>query len=426
MNSKKIKKRLIEEIKKMEKKRKELVKNPAKDFTREKKLNFEDMIKIILTMGSSSLNSELLKYFEYDESTPTSSAFVQQREKILPKAFECLFRSFTDSFIKDMKLFESYRLFAVDGSSLNIALNPNDEDTYFAKGYNQLHLSAMYDLLNKVYVDAVVQPKRKVHEVRALCDMADRNTTESNVIVIADRLYESYNVFAHIEQRNWNYVIRLREGISSICGSLELPADGEFDATVNLTLTGKCTNEIKSQPAIYKVLTNKTTFDYLDSEKKFYPMSFRVVRFKVSDDLVETVITNLDSVAFPAEKLKMLYNMRWGIETSFRELKYTVGLACFHAKKTDYVYQEIFARLTMYNFYELITMNVVVAKKNTKHIYQVNFTAAVQICRHFFRTAKKFPVDTIISKYILPVKKERKYQRKIAPQSFISFNYRLA
>ena len=33
--------------------------------------------------------------------------------------------------------------------------------------------------------------------------------------------------------------------------------------------------------------------------------------------------------------------MRWGIETSFRSLKYSVGLIHLHAKKPDLVLQEI-------------------------------------------------------------------------------------
>ena len=84
----------------------------------------------------------------------------------------------------------------------------------------------------------------------------------------------------------------------------------------------------------------------------FFPLSFRIVRFSITDSSYETVITNLDSDSFPASVLKQLYAMRWGIETSFRELKYTVGLQHFHAKKVEFVHQEIFARLTMYNFYE--------------------------------------------------------------------------
>lgn len=46
--------------------------------------------------------------------------------------------------------------------------------------------------------------------------------------------------------------------------------------------------------------------------------------------------------------------MRWGIETSFSELKYIVGLVNMHCKKEEFAKQEIFARLTMYNFCERI------------------------------------------------------------------------
>ena len=59
------------------------------------------------------------------------------------------------------------------------------------------------------------------------------------------------------------------------------------------------------------------------------------------------VATNLDAEQFPAEAVKKIYAMRWGIETSFRDLKYTVGLLHFHSKKAEYIIQEIFAKLTM-------------------------------------------------------------------------------
>ena len=52
--------------------------------------------------------------------------------------------------------------------------------------------------------------------------------------------------------------------------------------------------------------------------------------------------------------------MRRGIETSFRNLKHTPGLLHLHAKKVEFVLREIFAKLTMYNFCELITQSVVI------------------------------------------------------------------
>ena len=69
-----------------------------------------------------------------------------------------------------------------------------------------------------------------------------------------------------------------------------------------------------------------------------------------------------------------MYHLRWGIETSFRELKYAVGLINFHAKKVDYIKQEIFARLTMYNYCEAIITQFLIKQTRNKKVYQVNFT----------------------------------------------------
>ena len=63
----------------------------------------------------------------------------------------------------------------------------------------------MYDLCNKVYLDACIQPGRNENEFKALTDMVDGSVLkDKNVIVIADRGYESYNVLAHIEGKNGN------------------------------------------------------------------------------------------------------------------------------------------------------------------------------------------------------------------------------
>lgn len=155
------------------------VNDPDRDFTRKRKLDFKDMLSILLSMGGNSLKLELMKYFSYDTETATCSAFVQQREKILPEALEVYFHRFT-SLALNPKYYDGYRMLAVDGSDLCIAHNPNDTENYFlakenSKGYNLLHLNAMYDLCSRVYVDSIVQPGRKENEFQALTNMIDRS-----------------------------------------------------------------------------------------------------------------------------------------------------------------------------------------------------------------------------------------------------------
>jgi IS4 transposase len=251
------------------------------------------------------------------------------------------------------------------------------------------------------------------------------------VIVIADRNYESYNVFAHIEQKGWKYVIRVKDRNSNgILSGLDLPMEDTFDFQISMILTRKQTNLVKANPTLYNIVPKKSTFDYLDLKiNKFYPISLRIVRFKISETTYETIITNLDQEEFPIFKIKELYRMRWGIETSFRELKYSIGLTNFHSKKVEYIIQEIFARLTMYNFCELITLHVVIQQKDTKYGYQANFTAAIKICKYFFKClndASPPDVEALIQKNILPIRNGRSDPRKVKPRPAVSFLYRVA
>jgi hypothetical protein len=91
--------------------------------------------------------------------------------------------------------------------------------------------------------------------------------------------------------------------------------------------------------------------------------------------------------------------------------------------------QEIFARLVMYNFCEMITLQVVIKEKPTKYGYQVNFTLAIQVCKFFYRCKENAPpldVYGLIQKYILPIRKNRSEPRKTKPKSAVSFTYRIA
>jgi len=295
------------------------VNNPEKDFTRKRKLDFKDMLNILLSMGGNSLKLELMKYFSYDVETATSSAFVQQRDKILPDALELIFHRFTASAVNP-NYYDGYRMLAVDGSDLRITHNPNDTENYFLaneneKGHNLLHLNAMYDLCSRVYVDAIVQPGRKRNEFQALNDMVDRSDIKEKTIVTADRGYEGYNVFEHIKKKGWNYVIRVKDiGSSGIASRLSLPNQEIFDIEYSTLLTRRQTKEIKEHREKYKFMALNQKFDYLPvGDKGIYPVNFRVVRFAISENTYEVIITNLSKKEFSVEKIKEIYHMRWGI-----------------------------------------------------------------------------------------------------------------
>ena len=407
---------------------------PEKDFTRKRKLPFEKVLTLLVKMGGHSLRDEMLDCIDFKEMPASVSALVQQRNKVLPDALEYLFREFTNRCHKT-KQYKGYRLLAVDGSDLQFTANPNDPLSYFPgvngqKPYSFLHLNALYDLNSNLYLDAVVQKRRAANENAALVSMVDRSEIQEPVIITADRGYESYNTLEHVARKGWKYLIRLRES-KGIISSLSLP-DGDFDMTVQLYLTRKQNKRLKElqkeYPGKYRFLPINVNLDYFPwGSDGFYPVSFRIIRFSISDDSTETLITNLDKDSFSADELKYLYHLRWGIETSFRQLKYTVGLSLFQSKKVEYITQEIFARLTMYNFCELITSHVVIQKKCRMYVYQTNFTAAVHICRQFLRGAVSPPkVEALIKMQVVPIRPGRSTPRKTKNIKFNGFFYRIA
>ena len=437
MKPKHIKKILMSEIRNVALEPHNYCFNPDTDFTRTRKLSMEKMLEGIIGMESKCLTNELLDLFHASAETPTTSAFIQQRNKIKPKAFETIFKNFSKSVMnlcdKDMPIF------AIDGSDVQIPTDPTDTDSYIAgtnghKGYNLLHINALYDLNKHIYSDVVVQKARDRNEHKAFQKLVDCSGIEK-ALVIADRGYESFNSMAHIQEKGWFFLIRVKDS-SGIKQGLELPETECFDVDISLKLTRKKTNEVKQllkDKNHYRMVSSTQPFDYLPLKNKkaeltqFYELNFRIVRFPISEDTYETVVTNLDKAKYPSAELKKLYASRWGIETSFRDLKYTIGLLNFHTKKVMCILQEIYAHMIMYNFAEMITSHVVIEKKQRKHTYKANFSVAAHICRLFYRGKTTSPnLEAIIAKNIIPIRPDRHRERNVKTKIFQGFLYRVA
>ena len=418
------------------------VKNPT-DHSRTRKLSFKTIINSILQMSGGSINNELLSFFNCSDTTPTAAAFVQQRSKILPTAFEDIFKSFTNS-SNPNATYKSYRVLAIDGSDLHVPTNPKDKDSYFPRindqrPYNLLHLNALYDVCGKIYVDTIIQKSRNSNENQALIDMVDRNTGTMDTLIIADRGYESYNALAHIQEKGWKFLFRVKDATSSggIANGLDLPQDNEYDIFINLHLSaGRTKNhwELYKNKNTYKRISHPENFDFFINPAgerdvlMFYHLPFRILKIKLGEDTYETILTNLPAETFSFSEIKKLYSMRWGIETSFRDLKYPLGLLNFHARKTDLIYQEIYAHLLLYNFVSLIMSSHKLECLTRKHDYKSSFSIAIHASRLFIKGKISCKtIKNLLSKYLTPIRPNRKaIRRKKKDRSVMSFNYRLS
>lgn len=451
-------------------------KKKPQDFTRKSKLPFEKLVNVVLNMQGNSLNAELQEAFPELSERMTASAYVQARDKLSLPVFEDLLSDYNKSAPK--KLFNGkYRLYAIDGSDFQTPWNPksafvvntNKRNGETVKPHCQIHGNIMYDIASRQYTDCVLQPRNSWDERAAALKMIGRMPKDDPFMIIMDRGYESFNFIETLNlTANCHYVIRVKtNGIKEISNLL----DEECDIEIAVPVTTSHTEYMKKRAngeKIYKInapkrhnketRSPKTVSQRWDFEDRC-TIKFRVVKFLINDpdtgkDAWEVLVTNLNRFEFPIAQMKELYHMRWDIETSFREMKYSLGGIHFHSKKDEAAQMEIYARLIMFNAVarnitaakeweatqtetakqatentEVSTIRKNATKKDTKYPYNIDFKMACLSTRRFFRLHINESIEKLyeeLLKYKQPIRQGRQNERNVKIKSAVAFVYRVA
>ena len=93
----------------------------------------------------------------------TASAFEQQKAKLKPECFMQIMLEFNKAKSEHKLLDDRYLVLAIDGSDFNPPFNPNSENLFQrtdGREYCQIHVNALYDILDKLYIDISIQPKQ--------------------------------------------------------------------------------------------------------------------------------------------------------------------------------------------------------------------------------------------------------------------------
>lgn len=397
---------------------------PGSDFSQDGKLTPEKLIAFLIGQGSKSTRNELIEAFNVDKDHPTAPALVQKRAKLLPSALSDVFYRFNKS-LEVPSPDSDYRFFAADGSTLTFLSDSRfSSDEYFttqgnsAKGCYSVHAIAFLDLDSNRYTDAVIQPINQKDEFGAFRTIVDRHPLPSNAhaVFIADRGFCSYNNMAHVIQRSQFFLFRAKDIRSKgLLHHIDFPSADSFDTSVQLVIVRNQSKKRSLPDGYVRFVSKDTSFDFVEyGSNDYYILPLRVVRFQLSSGEFESLVTNLPTDSFPLEKLKELYFRRWGIETSFRTLKYTIGLSKFHARKADSIIQETWARLISYNFTSAIMDCVDIPAKNTKFTYKVSVSAAVLVCRRLILTliaGTAFNLIPLLKRELVPIRPGRSFPR---------------
>jgi hypothetical protein len=399
---------------------------PGRHLTRRKKFPADKLMSFLISQGSSSTKIELLDFFQLDSERVTASALNQQRAKLRPEALQQVMYEFNNS-VMERETVPEYRFIAADGTRATFFCPaPFLPDGYYVsegtskKGFCSMHVIAFQDLGTHLYTDVLTQPIHEINEYKAFCNIVDRHPVlaGSKNVYVADRGFCSYNNMAHVINAGQYFLFRTKgTGCKGLTGNFDLPQSDIFDTDIDVTLVRRRSKEVRVAENRYRrFVTEKTAFDYIEfGSDETYDISLRLVRFPLSDNTCECLVTNLPREEFHIERLKHIYNTRWGIESSFRKLKHTIGMSNFHSYKPEYIKQEILAGIILYNVTETMINHTIIEQRKTKHAYKANFAVAAHICRLFLRPySKEEPADImkIIQSELIPIRNGRQYPRE--------------
>ena len=161
----------------------EYVKNPEKDFTRKRKIMFDDVIKFQLGIKSNSLRRESQAYFgELRNIDIYASAYVQQRNKLKDNTFYVLMNKFNEFCLQErgLKTWEGYRIMPVDGTVVNIPYNYESDTFVRGRQKNDAKMTQMEKVQESILKDFNLlpgSPDRKSQKLKNRTEKAENKSS---------------------------------------------------------------------------------------------------------------------------------------------------------------------------------------------------------------------------------------------------------
>jgi len=389
------------------------------DFTRKRKQSFHSSIIFMINFLTKSLSAEIENFIRFVSQNIkekeivcfTKSAFVQCRKKIKPEVFKYLSDSLIEEFYTDndesIKLWNGFRVLAVDGSRLSLPDTQELEKTYgktknqSETGVVQARISVLYDVLNKFAIDGCLSPLLTAEGILALSHLAFSKTGD---LIIYDRGYPSFNLIYEHFDRGIDFLMRVKVGFSHV--TREFYESG-LDSDIVIIHPGK-----------------NTKFSNKPYSKDIFK-EVRLVKVELASGEVEVLITSLiDSEKYPDSIFKDLYFLRWGVETFYDELKNKIKAEHFSGYSQHSILQDFYAALFVSNVQSLIVgeINDELAEEFTENKYQYKVNSNLsygflkdRIITLFFSNKEMeiivSELKELFKKYTIPIRPNRKYER---------------
>jgi hypothetical protein len=261
--------------------------------------------------------------------------------------------------------------------------------------------SFAYDVCNELVLDAVIAPRRSCEKDLAVGHLQSLNS--STDILVFDRGYPSQWLVGLLMKENFKFCFRLSTAWKKAT-SLMNGEENDLDWTMKHN-THKCCDQMKR-------------FNIPKQLK-----GLRLVAIDLSSGEKEILLTNLtDRQQYNIESMKELYQLRWGVEESYKIFKKTLHIEHFSGRSAQAVKQDFYARVFMLNMGSLIrSQGISTHQKRAKNKYklQANKTQVLAKIKDFlidfFYTARIRKVINqmlkILEKRLEIIRPERSFPR---------------
>ena len=405
------------------------------DFIRRYKFPWYDVLLFLIFRNRDCIGSELSHYYScigLPARRISRQAAFKAIRKVDPSVFKLLIHKLAERFYQSklVKTYKGYLLLAEDGTTLNLYKTDESLQRYgFVKNQNARNAfqaakstsrsAALYDVTNGLIVD--FQMKRfKDSEIPIAIEQLKYLSLMNGYpgIYLADRYYDSVELFSILESHGLKYCIRAKSNF--------------FKHYIE---------KMKSNDEWIKVKVDKVwqkRLKYEQPRERFTKdpyIKIRVVRYHyiVNKNNQTTTVdlmyfTNLSKEEFSSSDIVYLYNRRWDIENSYKILKSNQEWERYFSKECDSERSSIYAKVLFHNLSGIVQKEMDKElyenhPKKTKYGYKINRKQLNNLLRdekilRWMRNEnqKKIQkimelISKIINKIKVPVRPGRHYKR---------------
>lgn len=297
------------------------------------------IFKLVLSknkQGYGSLLEELWENSRFStlQQTPVSASSVcEARQKLPPDIFKQLNTLVLSSYAQEepLPLWHGHRVFAVDGSKINLphalidfGYKAPNKYQYYPKGL----MSTLYHLGSGFIFDGILTNSKSERH----CLFSHMDALCPDDILVLDRGYFSYLVLYKAIEKGLHLVCRIQSGqvnkaIQSFLDSNEIDKIVTYEPSVPVL------HEIKKQGFM------------IESQ----PISLRLIKYTLGNEVYVCATTLLDPTRYSVADFTNVYHARWGIEELYKISKEFIDIEDFHGQTEKTVKQECYAHLLLIN-----------------------------------------------------------------------------